>query len=117
MIDRELAAGARAKDPGNEGRARVCARRAAGSAVGHWLERHPRPGWGVDARARLRALAGDEAFPESVRAAARRLTPRVTQAFALPFPEDPLDDAGVIVRSCLTEDTGPNRPGIEEATL
>jgi len=79
-------------------------------AVAHWPGHHPHSGWGPDAMSRLQALAEGETVPESVRAAARRLTTRVTGEFVLPFPDDPLNDGRAIVRYCLTEDEGS--PGI-----
>lgn len=87
-----------ARDAGNGGKTRVCARRAAGAALGYWLERHPRDGWGVDAVSRLRAVAHGEEFPEDVRTAAVRLTARVTESFTSRFEADPLEDALRIIR-------------------
>ena len=86
----------------------MCARRAAGIAVRFWLQQHPRPGWGADVMARLNAVAQDETLPETVRAAAGRLTTRVTEKFALPFQEDPLVDGRAIVGYFLREDTAPD---------
>jgi hypothetical protein len=76
---------------------RVCARRAAGSAIAFWLEANPRPGWGMDAMSRLRNLQEDETIPMEVRNAAIRLTARVTEQFTSPFTSDPIHDCTIIV--------------------
>jgi HEPN domain-containing protein len=95
----ELADEARAA--GRSGRARVCARRAAGLAARPLLEvlgASPRGASAVDA---LRALAALEGLPAEIRQAARRLTTRVTEEFNLPHPEDPLEDARAVIQACL----------------
>jgi hypothetical protein len=104
LIERELARGRRALADGNEGMARVCARRAAGIAIGHCLDESRRSGWAADAVHRLRSVEGDGTFPESVRQAARRLTARVREDFTSPFQENPLDDAHIIVTHCMQEE-------------
>jgi hypothetical protein len=86
---------------GRLGRARVCARRAAGLAARQHLERlgaSPRGASAVDA---LRALAALDGLPAEIRQAASRLTTRVTEDFTLPHPEDPLEDARAVIAACL----------------
>jgi hypothetical protein len=97
MIERELSTAARAARKGNEGMARVCARRAAGVAIAHWLESHPHPAWGTNAMQYLRAVHAEESFPREVRSAAFRLAARVTQNFSSPFSNDPIADSRMIV--------------------
>lgn len=97
----ELEHAERARSENNEGRARVCARRAAGWAVGFFFSK--RTGGSVTRHAlklleRYRDLEG---APENLRAAARRLTTRVTQDHRLPHRADPLADARRIVRDLL----------------
>ena len=98
QIDKELAAARAAQGEKNDGKARVGARRAAGAALAWFLSAFPRDGWGTDAIRRLQRAGVEESFPYDVRAAALRLTARITDAFAYPFATDPVDDAGVIVR-------------------
>src|SRR5512140_363976 len=81
QIERELAGAREALRAGNSGRARVCARRAAGQAITWYLTRHPHPAWRADAMHQLLMLEGDEGFPEDVRDAAARLTAKVTGEF------------------------------------
>lgn len=100
-IRKELATARAARERGNEGMARVCARRAAGVAVAHWLERHPHKAWKRDAMNLLREVESDDTLPDAVRNAARRLTTRITEKFTLPFTEDPMKDATIIINYFL----------------
>lgn len=84
---------AASRSRGNEGRARVCARRAVGTALA--LR------WSVGSQANayqlLMRAAADSGLPPDVREAAQRLTRRVTEAHRLPHEEDPLDDARMLL--------------------
>jgi len=104
VIEAELTAGRQARKAGNEGMVRVCVRRAAGAALGFWLETHPRQGWGMDAMTRLKGLAQAVDVSGEVRDAASRLTARVTPAFTSPHTTDPLEDARIIIRHLLGSD-------------
>ena len=101
-IQFELNAAEQARAAGNEGRARVNARRAAGWAVGVFQmitsgvdQVHP------SALALLQWYIEREETPEPLREQARRLTVHVTENHALPHPEDPLQDAKDLVRELL----------------
>ncbi|MBM2849365.1 MAG: hypothetical protein HW418_2307 [Anaerolineales bacterium] len=48
-VERELAQAHKARAAGNEGQARVCARRAAGIALREWYKRRLGSGWHGDA--------------------------------------------------------------------
>jgi hypothetical protein len=89
-IEAELTRAEQARAEGKEGMARVCARRAAG-----WAAAGEKSGSAVD---RLRSLAADDSAPAEVRQAAARLTARLSPDHTLPFEQDPLDDARLIVR-------------------
>lgn len=102
-IGKELADAARAKEAGNDGMVRVCARRATGAAIAFWLGSKPRAGWGVDAMNQLRSLRTDDTMPEEVRDAAMRLTTKVTQQFTSPFTTDPVGDCKKIINHLLGE--------------
>ena len=88
---------------GNEGRARVCARRAAGWAVAAFrqqlsgVETHP------NAYHQLRWFRKFEEMPIELREAAKRLTTHVTLSHELPHRQDPLEDAEMIVHAMLEE--------------
>jgi hypothetical protein len=96
-IHEEFSVAARSRSAGNEGRVRVCARRAAGAAITYWLQEQEGEGQGVDAMTQLRAIQRDLSIPEGVREAATRLTTRITGQFEAPYPSDPLEDARVII--------------------
>jgi hypothetical protein len=97
----ELEAAVRAREDGNEGMARVCARRAAGWAIGlvhgQFAEGEQPP----NAYHLLQWFSSKEDAPEALRQAAKRLTTRITPAHTLPHPDDPLEDAQAIVQAML----------------
>ncbi|HET7012193.1 MAG TPA: hypothetical protein VFI11_15565 [Anaerolineales bacterium] len=97
----ELERAGRARRRGNEGQARVCARRAAGwSLQAYYRLRTGQPS-PESALSLLRWYRSDPTAPEPLRRAAERLTARVTEAFRLPHAEDPLRDACHIVEAHL----------------
>jgi hypothetical protein len=101
QIDREFENARLALTDGNDGRARVCARRAAGVAIGVWLLRNRETGWPADAMNRIRLVRGENSMPEEVRNAAARLIARVTPDFTSPIDTDPVEDALILVRHFL----------------
>ena len=96
-IDRELAAASLAWEDGNEGKARVCARRAVALAAESWLARLAEPMWRGDAMEHLRRIQLQVCFPLPVRQAAERLTTAVTRRHDAPFTSDPIGDARLII--------------------
>lgn len=97
QIEKELAGAREAQKSGNDGKARVCARRAAGWAITWFLSRHSKKAWGVQAMTQLTMLKEDRDFPQEVRDAAGRLTTRISGIFKYPFPTDPVEDSKLIV--------------------
>lgn len=97
QIDKEFAVAREAITAGNEGKARVCARRAAGQATTWFLSKFPRQGWQPDALNQLQRLSNDESFPQHVRDAAQRLTTKISDRFTYPFSANPLEDARMII--------------------
>ncbi len=93
----ELSAAHAARDQGLEGRARVCARRAAGIAIREYLQRQGQPVEG-SAYDLLLALQARPELPESARHAAQMLTQRVTPDHTLPSKADLLEEAQTLVR-------------------
>jgi hypothetical protein len=96
-IEAELKKAREAQAANNAGQARVCARRAAGWVVRAWYQRRDGPHWGGDALKQLRRLQADDAAPEPIRRAAERLTTKVDENHALPFEDDPVEDARLII--------------------
>ena len=103
MIEIELARAQTARQNGNLGHARVCARRAAGIAIREWYQRRAGSGWQGDALKQLQRLQADRLAPENVRAAARRLTTVVDLDHRLPFDDDPIEDARLIIAALAKE--------------
>ena len=91
-LRKELVNAEAAREAGNEGRARVCARRAAGIAAREYLARRgERPnGSAYDLLLRLGQLAELEA---STRRSAELLTLRVSESFELPEGVDLIAEA------------------------
>lgn len=80
---------------GNEGRARVGARRAAGFALALAFGGSDR----LDAYDLLRRAADTPELSDAVRQAAARLAARVTPDHRLPHTEDPMQDARIILEA------------------
>jgi hypothetical protein len=97
LIEQELAAAEAAQHDGNDGKARVCARRAVASATEAWIAHLPSPPWHGDAMARLRHIQRDTSFPLPIRQAAERLSTPVTRQRTAPFTTDPVADARLII--------------------
>ena len=92
-----------ARDQGNEGKARVCARRAAGIAIREYYARKGRHLHTTSAYDLLRMLAEEPKLsPDLVRAAAY-LTLRVTEEFKLPVEVDLLVEARTLCNGLLAE--------------
>lgn len=107
LIAQELAAAEAAREEHNDGKARVCARRAVALATEAWLARRALPQWHGDAMAQLRQIQQDEAFPLPIRQAAERLSTSVTRQHIAPFTTDPIADARLIIVH-LSSDTSDN---------
>jgi hypothetical protein len=97
QIEREMQWAEAARRAGHEGKARVCARRAAGWAIRAWqVAQNPEspPESALDLLGRA---AGDETLPPAVRAAAEHLTLKVTLDYHLPIEADLLEDARLLI--------------------
>ncbi len=109
LIEQELAAAEAARQNSNDGKARVCARRAVALATETWLARLPLPRWRGDAMNHLRKIQQDADFPLPIRQAAERLTTSVTRQHAAPFTADPVADAKLIIAH-LSSTNSDNAP-------
>ena len=97
LIEQELATAEAAQHEGNDGKARVCARRAVARATEAWIAQLSSPPWHGDAMARLRHIQQDVSFPLPIRQAAERLSTPITRQHATPFTTDPVTDARLII--------------------
>ena len=96
-IEQELTKAAKGLHNGNDGLARVCARRAVAIAAQHWAEQRHLPTWQGDAMHQLRQIQEETKFPVSMREAAQRLLTKVTEQAQLPMTTDPITDARIII--------------------
>jgi hypothetical protein len=92
-ISEELARGEAARQAGLEGRARVCARRAAGAAIREYLELRGLTAPGSSAYDLLAFVQGMPGVSPEIRQVAGRLLTRVDESFTLPVEVDLLADA------------------------
>ena len=97
QIEQEFAKASEGLKNGNDGLARVCARRAVALASQHWAEQHNLPAWQGDGMHQLRQIQGEITFPLSVREAAQRLLTKVTEQAHLPMTTNPITDARIIL--------------------
>jgi hypothetical protein len=89
---------------GNEGQARVCARRAAGIVVREYFQNHGLPVLSSSAYDLLKELLQFPDLPGSSRQAAEYLTLRVTEEFTLPVAIDLVQEARALAESLFPHD-------------
>lgn len=82
-----------ARERGNEGQARVCARRAAGIAIREYYARRGQSVRTPSAYELLQLLADEPHLSSDLKQAAKYLTLRVTEEFKLPVDVDLLVEA------------------------
>jgi hypothetical protein len=102
-VEAEFVKAEQARARGNEGQARVCARRAAGLAARVYLSRRgaaPRTSSAYDL---LGMIAEDPAISPGLRESASRLTLRVDEEFKLPPGMDLIAEARLLSRALLSE--------------
>ena len=101
QIEAEFEKAEQARARGNEGQARVCARRAAGIAIREYLtHRGVRPP-SVSAYDLLNFLKEDPDLPPDLKRIADHLTLRVTEEFKLPVNADLVAEARTFCENLL----------------
>ena len=93
QINAELEKAVQARGRGNEGQARVCARRAAGIAVREYLIRRGIRPPSTSAYDLLNLLKEDSHLSPALKQIADHLTLRVTEEFKLPVEADLIAEA------------------------
>ena len=93
QIESELEKAEHARARGNEGQARVCARRAAGIAAREYLTRQGIHPPSVSAYDLLNFLKEDPGLSEDLKLIADHLTLRVNEEFKLPVEADLIAEA------------------------
>jgi hypothetical protein len=102
-ITTELNQAQRARAEGNEGRARVCARRAAGIAVREYFNRKGRQVSGSSAYELLNGLEESPDIPPELKQTASNLTMRVSEDFTLPADVDLIEESRQLCRALLPD--------------
>jgi hypothetical protein len=101
LANAEFRLGQQAAAAGNEGRARVCGRRAVGTFV-QTIALQGGADYGSHAMANLRGIQEDASLPDDVRAAAERLLGGNRHiVHDEPYSSDPLGDALLIINYFL----------------
>ncbi|HCB01458.1 MAG TPA: hypothetical protein DEP19_03660 [Anaerolineae bacterium] len=85
---KELEQAQKARERGNEGQARVCARRATGIAIKDYLTRKGIQPPSVSAYDLLNYMKEEPLLPPDLKLVAEHLTVRVTEEFKLPIDAD-----------------------------
>lgn len=98
QIQEELLLAKQSRKEGNEGRARVCARRAAGAAVGSYLTRQGVANNTDNAYLSLQTLGRMGNFPDRIQIAIDRLIQRVDENYQLPPEIDLIHEAGILIQ-------------------
>jgi HEPN domain-containing protein len=101
QIKAEFEKAEEARARGNEGQARVCARRAAGIAVREYLGRQGIRPPSVSAYDLLNLLKGDPDLSSDLRQIADHLTLRVNEEFKLPVNADLVAEARIFCEELL----------------
>jgi HEPN domain-containing protein len=102
-LDAEFEGAMQSRIKKNEGRARVCARRAAGIAIRETLQRRGIRPSSNSAYDLLSLLMQEARLPPDLMEAVDHLTMRVTEEFKLPVDADLIEDARSLCRWLLPD--------------
>lgn len=100
-LEKELETAVSARQRGNEGMARVCARRAAGIAIGEYLSRQGYEVHTPSVIARLRFLLTLPELPEKTRQVAEHFLIHLNEEHKLPIEADLVAEAGWLAKTLL----------------
>ncbi len=100
-FEEELSQALIARQAGNEGRARVCARRAAGIAIGEFLRRKAIPSPGPSAYDRLRYLVSQGFVDAKVKEIAGHFLLHIKEDRSLPVQADLIEEASWLAEQLL----------------
>jgi hypothetical protein len=102
----EIKLALQARDSGNEGMARVCARRAAGIVIGEYLARHGHINISTSAHTRLSLFISLPDVDQSLKVVARHFLIKVNPEHELPIPADLINEAKWLEKSLITGKQG-----------
>lgn len=103
----ELEKAISARQAGNEGMARVCARRAGGIVIGEYFHRQGIPVLSSSAYDRLKLYLNLEDQPNESRKIAEHLLLRVTTDHELPIDVDLIEDVKKLAQKLLGQVASP----------
>lgn len=95
-IEKEFELAKQARINNNEGRARVCARRAAGIAIRYYLTQKGMQTLSKSAYDLLNLIKEEPLLPPDLKLVAEHLTLRVTEEFTLPIDADLVAEARLL---------------------
>lgn len=104
LTNTELKLAEDARQAGNEGRARVCARRAAGHVVGEYLRREGITIKSESALDRLRYLVSYSKTPALTKVTVDHFLVHTTPEHKLPIDADLITDVDLLARDLLGEE-------------
>ncbi len=104
QIKEELLLAKQSRQEGNEGRARVCARRAAGAAVKEYFAKKGINQKQENAIQSLLIFGQMEPLPDRVQAALNSLVQRVNLDHEMPADVDLIQEAGVVIEYIETDE-------------
>lgn len=102
-INTEFDQAQKARSQGNEGRARVCARRAAGIAIREYFIRSGRRVTELSAYELLNNLEKSPEVAPDLKQIASHLTMRVSENFTLPDDMDLVEESRQLCRALLSD--------------
>ena len=103
QVARELSLAEEARAKGNEGRARVCARRAASLIIAEYLDRRGLPDPGVSVIDRLQLLESLQDVSANIKMTAQHLLMHVTPEHSLPVDVDLIAEARQLEQELLED--------------
>ena len=103
LANQELDTARAARNSGNEGRARVCARRAAGHVIGEYLSRNEIDFYNDSALERLRYMHSSPDISSSQREIIGHFLVHTTPEHKLPIDADLIEDVQLMARQLLGE--------------
>jgi hypothetical protein len=106
QVQEELLLAKQSREEGNEGRARVCARRAAGAAAQLFLYRHEKIITTENAYQSLKTLKDKEELPDRIQLAVIRLIQRVNEDHQLPAEIDLIHEARLVIQFLEADNSG-----------
>jgi hypothetical protein len=104
LTNYELEIARASRQSGNEGRTRVCARRAAGHIAGEFINRRGLDFTLESALERLRYLYSSEETNEEAKSTINRFLVHVTPEHKLPMEADLVEDVHLLARQLLGEE-------------